>query len=124
MLKTTLTFLFTVFLATAAYSATSKQVVDCNKASALSATGVYMMYEGYPTAKLFEALPEAAKKAGMNEAELIVATGIIANVSVFGAKQIYSDLELTKEPKERKLQATRNIFYMFCKEAFEIKNYY
>lgn len=127
MLNKFITFLFTVFLTTAAYAYTTRPV-DCHKAASMAAASVFKMYEGKDSqtikSSIFATLPEAAEKAGLNEAELTVATGIVANVSVFGAKQIYSDLELTKETKERKLQATRNVFYTFCKEAFEPKKYY
>lgn len=118
-----LTLIFTVFLTTSAY-AYATQPVDCNKVASMAAVSVFKMYEGYPTDQLFATLPDASQKAGLNEAELIVATGIVANVSVFGAKRIYSDLELTKSTKERKLQATRNVFYMFCQNAFRVKEYY
>lgn len=122
-----LTFIFTVFLTTSAYAHTT-QPVDCNKAASMAAASVFKMYEGKDSqaikSAIFATLPEASKKAGLNEAELIVATGIVANVSVFGAKQIYSDLDLTKAAKERKLHVTRNVFYMFCQNAFRAKEYY
>lgn len=122
-----LTLIFTVFLTTSAY-AYATQPVDCNKVASMAAVSVFKMYEGGDSqgakAQLFATLPDASQKAGLNEAELIVATGIVANVSVFGAKRIYSDLELTKSTKERKLQATRNVFYMFCQNAFRVKEYY
>ena len=99
-------------------------LVDCNKASSIAAVGVLYIYQGTPTASVLKTLPEASQKAGLNEAELIVATGIIANVASGDVKQLYVDMGLTKETKERKLQATRDVFYMFCKQAFEPKNYY
>lgn len=127
MLKTTLAFILSVFLTTAAYAKT-KQVVDCNKVSSTSSAAIYRMFQLGDTEqakiKVFAALPATSKHVGLSESELIVATGIVANVSVVGAKQFYSDLELTKATKNRKLQATRNVFYMFCEDAFIVKSYY
>lgn len=112
------------FLLSSYTNASTPAPIDCSKPSAIAAVSVLKLSEGYPTASLLKSLPEASQKAGLNEAELIVATGIIANVASGNIKQLYEDMGLTKENKERKLQATRNMFYMFCKQAFEPKNYY
>lgn len=111
-----------VFMLVVASNAFAQPLVDCNKASSMAAAGVFKLYQGVSLAKVVSSLPDAADKAGLNAAELIVATGIVANVNSQGVKELYQSL--TDKKLSDKIASTRNAFYMFCQDAFVEKKYY
>ena len=110
------------FMLLVASNALALPLVDCNKASSMAAAGVFKLYQGTSLKTVVSSLPEAADKAGLNAAELIVATGIVANVSSQGVKDFVNGL--TPSSNSSKLTSTRNAFYMFCQDAFVEKKYY
>jgi uncharacterized membrane protein len=111
-----------VFMLVVASNAFAQPLVDCNKASSMAAAGVFKLYQGTDLKTVVSLLPEAAEKANLNAAELIVATGIVANVNSQGVKELYQSL--TDKKLSDKIASTRNAFYLFCKDSFEEKKYY
>ena len=86
--------------------------------------GVLYIYQGSGISYTLKALTEASRGVVMSEAEHIVATGIVSNVYSLGYKKFYEQIGVSSESYERKRQASKNVFYMFCKETFRAKKFY
>lgn len=122
MNKKILAALASIIISTQTHAMTDP--VDCNKASSMASAAVFSLSQGVSMSSVLDKLPEASHKANLNEAELIVATGIVANVYSQGVANVYEQLNITKADADKKRVTTKNVFYMFCQNAFKYKNYY